>query len=127
MADDLLENGAAEMGRGIERLLPDEPNFRRVRYTGGSENRVGETTGQTRHTKDFKAVENPTRLQETRRSGTPDEASDLTLHVVGDLIERGDRIERIADDTPYRVETVTPYRIGDEIAGYQVEANEQND
>jgi hypothetical protein len=111
----------------IARQLPDSANFRRVRYSGGSQNRVGETTGQTRHTKDFKAVENPSMMREEVRGGASGESGDLELHVLDELLDEGDRVERIDDDVPYEVDSIESFAWQNEPIAYRVTLTRQHD
>lgn len=127
MGNTFMQSGAAALRAAIERQRPDDANFRRVRYTGGSMNRVQEKTGQTRNETDFRAVENPTMLHEDFRAGASGESGDLELHVLDDLLEEGDRVERISDGTPYRVTDIEDVDWSGEQIAFHVTLQLQHD
>ncbi|MFB6373335.1 MAG: hypothetical protein ABEN55_09525 [Bradymonadaceae bacterium] len=111
----------------IERQLPRSANFRRVRFSGGSENRVGEMTGQQRNEHDFKAVENPSMVREEMRGGASGDAGDLEIHVLDDILEEGDRVERINGDVPYEVDSIESFSWQDTPVAYRITLTKQHD
>lgn len=113
--------GSSGLLRGVlDRQLPEMPNYSRIRETGGAENRVGEQTGTTEQTKDFRAVRAPEATGQQWRGGATAVEGDLTLFILDDLIEEGDRVERLSDATPYGVTDVTDVDWKGEQVGFNV-------
>jgi len=108
-------------------LEPDAPNFVRVRYTGGTENRLGETEGATRQEKKFTAVVYATNARSDFTGGRLDADADLEFEVDEDMLQNGDRVERLSDGTPFRVLAVTDLGGGDHEVGWKVSLEEQED
>lgn len=84
-------------------LEPDDPNFRRVRTSGGSENRLGEVEGGTRDEHEFTAVVWTSERRSQYRGGGYDVEGDLRLSTDTDVLQEGDRVERLSDGKAYEV------------------------
>jgi len=118
---------AAPLREALKRQLPDDPNYVRIRETGGTENRVGEQTGATEQTTDFRAVRAPEATGQQWRGGSTSVEGDLTLFILDDLLEEGDRVERLSDATAYRVTDVTDVDWQGEQIGFDVTLERQHD
>lgn len=118
--------------KALEKYVPDNPNFRRVRYSGGTENHLGETTGATEDTLDLSAIETTGRgelddSELTERIVGEQSQGEITLMLLDDLLEKGDRVERIEDGTPYEVVKLEVPRLNDVPVSYNATIREQTD
>jgi len=121
------DGGTADLRGVIETWLPDEPNYRRVRTTGGSENRVGEVKGGSRDEHDFKAIRAPFTTREDLRAGASGTSGDLELHILDDVLEEGDRVETIDGPGAYEVEEIEDFDWQGEQVGLRVTLKKQHD
>lgn len=112
----------------IRNLLPADPNFKRVRETGGTENKVGELEGASTDELEFAAVNAPfddLRLERAQRYDTqktrqlfwPDE-----LDVVAN-----DRVVDLVTGTAYKVTGVMEFNFEGTPIGWRAELEEQTD
>ena len=99
------------LGEVHDHFLPDTKNWRLVEFSGGTQNNVGEYVNQTRTETDFAAVEWSPESEETQRATAPQPQIDVVLHIKDGVLDVGDRVERISDGTPFRVEQI------DDLAG----------
>jgi len=94
------------------------PNYRRVRYSGGSLNHLDELTGSTAVEFEFAAVtgSNARRVSEQVIGQQP--IGDLTLITVADVLALGDRVERLSDGEPFEVVDVRAPELNGEVVAY---------
>lgn len=113
---------------GVRELFePDEPNMRRIRETGGTENRVGEFEGATEETLEFKAMVWTSRKHSTDRSPAVDESADMELRYGESILEVGDVVERISDGKRFRVESAEELGGPDRELGHMASLTEIDD
>jgi hypothetical protein len=123
-----MQHGVEMIRDAIKRQMPDEPNFRRVRFSGGTENRVGEETGQTRDEQPFRAVRSPKTLRREWRAGTSAEQGDLEIWVLDDeLLVKGDRVEVIDGEAAYEVTATEDFDWSGKQVGVTVTLEQQHD
>lgn len=106
-----LENMHEELGKVDEYFNPKSvgksPNWKLIETTGGTENVVGETVGETVTETEFWAIEDEPENEEKMRAGAGDEQEVITLWVESDTLSMGDRVIRASDSTPFRVVELT--------------------
>lgn len=119
-------------------FVPDEPNFVRVRFTGGVKNRVGEYTKAQRNELPFAAVETTERgeLDDLERRETfvgGQKQGEIVIMTLDPLLEESDRVERYdnvagaSTGEPWKVVQVHEPRLNDAVVAHIYTIRRQTD
>ena len=117
MADELFDGMKDVVQLGLDFMLPEEPNGKKITLSGGEESDWGDMINQTETEEDIYIVTNtvPSSLIASEHGGFSE--GDVYFAIKASTLSEGDFVEY--KGIRYRVRFIEADDVGDEVAAYQ--------